>query len=516
MNIRTRLKLTTWVFLGAIAVMLVLFIGSLRVISTAEKAIQLSDKMQQHVFERVLLRDEFIVFRGARAKTQWLEKSQALESLMDQAAQWFPSQSDQVLLQNARINLNTSIQIFLDVVHRLDQESITENDGTTISEPARILITQEYLKTYLMKNSIDRLSESAMQTAIHTRNRGVSMMFLLFSACTLSIIVNNWVLSKTITRRITALSQSAAIIGSGDLDFRIAIESNDELSELARLNNEMADNLKRSYTSVENLQKEVAARKQAEGEVKKMNAALEFRVQERTAQLQAANRELEMFSYSVSHDLRAPLRHLIGFAELLRKRAPDNFDDKIRHYLDVISASATEMSLLVDDLLSFSRMGRTEMGIVRVDFNKIVSDVLNTLQPEIHCRTITWNITPLPVVAGDMAMLRLVMMNLIANAVKFTRNKDAAEITISCTPGASGEYIFSVRDNGVGFDMKYIEKLFNLFQRLHRTEEFEGTGVGLANVRRIVKRHGGDTWAEGEVGKGAVFYFSMPAPTRLI
>lgn len=510
MNISARLKLTTWLILAAIAVMLVLFVVSLRVIFIAEKALQFSDEMQQNVFERVLLRDEFIIFRGMRAKNQWLEKSKALENLLDQAAPWFPDRLDQALLQSARRNLNASIQIFLDVVHRLDGERIPDNDNTVISESARILITQEYLKTYLMKNSIDRLSESALRTTIHTRNRGVWMVCLLISVCALSIVVNNGILRKTITRRVAALSRGSAIIGGGDLNFRIAVEGDDELSDLARRSNEMAENLKRSYTSVENLQQEVAARKQAENEVKKMNATLEARVRERTAQLEAANRELEMFSYSVSHDLRAPLRHLIGFTELLNKRAPDNFDVKIRHYLDVISTSATRMSLLVDDLLSFSRMGRTEMGIVPVDFNRIVSNVLNILQTETHHRTIAWNIASLPVVPGDMAMLQLVMMNLIGNAVKFTRNKDAAEIAVSCSTGTSGEYIFSVRDNGVGFDMKYIGKLFSLFQRLHRTEEFDGTGVGLANVRRIVKRHGGDAWAEGEVGKGAVFFFSLP------
>ncbi len=253
---------------------------------------------------------------------------------------------------------------------------------------------------------------------------------------------------------------------------------------------------------------DITARKRAEDGLRHANETLEQRIKERS-------RELEMFSYSVSHDLQAPLRHLIGFVELLNKKAPEFLDEKIRHYLTVISDSAKQMSMLVDGLLSFSRMGRAEMMVVRVNFDKLIHAVLNTLQTEIAERNIVWNIGPLPDVMGDPVMLQIVVMNLISNAIKFTRKKTRAEISITCTPGNAGEHIFSVRDNGAGFDMKHYDKLFNLFKRLHRTEDFEGTGVGLANVLRIIQRHGGRSWAKGVVGSGAVFYFSLPSMTQI-
>jgi PAS domain S-box-containing protein len=241
-----------------------------------------------------------------------------------------------------------------------------------------------------------------------------------------------------------------------------------------------------------------------------LNTELDRRVLDRTAQLEAANKELEAFAYSVSHDLRAPLRHIDGFIEMLRKNAGTALDEQGRHYMEIISDSANKMGLLIDDLLSFSRMGRQAMAFQQVDLRELIGGVIQDLAPDTTGRTIDWRIGDLPAVQGDASMLRIALGNLIANAVKFTRPRQAAHIEIGSQPGQNADTVIFVRDNGVGFDMKYAHKLFGVFQRLHRANEFEGTGIGLAIVRRVIARHGGRTWAEGELDQGAVFYFSLP------
>jgi signal transduction histidine kinase len=253
------------------------------------------------------------------------------------------------------------------------------------------------------------------------------------------------------------------------------------------------------------LHRDFRLRRQAEDEIRQLN--LHLRAQ--NSRLEAVNAELEAFSYSVSHDLRAPLRHMSGFASLLERHAGGQFDDKARHYLATITKAARQMGTLIDDLLAFSRLGRSPVNLQAVDHAALVAELIR--EGRLDAPPVRWEIGPLPTSRGDATLLRQVWSNLLGNAVKYSRKTPEPLIAVSAQRDETAlETVFSVRDNGVGFDPKYAAKLFQVFSRLHSDAEFEGTGIGLALVRRIVARHGGRTWAESEPGRGATFHFSLP------
>jgi light-regulated signal transduction histidine kinase (bacteriophytochrome) len=242
--------------------------------------------------------------------------------------------------------------------------------------------------------------------------------------------------------------------------------------------------------------------------VKRIRAEVEERVSARIVDLETCNKELEAFSYSVAHELRAPLRHISGFIKLLRERLINRPDAETLLYMDMMSAASNKMGKLIDDLLAFSRIGRAEMKQEKVNLNTLVNEVVREIQEELKERSVNWEIDELPFVIGDKALLRLVIMNLVSNAVKFTRSRSQSEIKIGCKD-EDDKVTYAISDNGVGFDMKHADRLFGVFKRLHAQEDFEGTGIGLANVQRIISRHGGRVWAESAVGQGTTFFFSL-------
>ena len=250
---------------------------------------------------------------------------------------------------------------------------------------------------------------------------------------------------------------------------------------------------------------DITERKKAEEEIKKLNKEL----MHRAIELEAAYKELETFSYSISHDLRTPLLVIGGFSRLLLEKYSNHLDAKGQQFLNFIHSSTQKMFQLIDDLLNFSRLGRQQMKPSDIDMSELAKALFEELKSITPDRTLQLNIKTLPPVRGDQAMFRQVLVNLLSNAIKFTRTKETAVIEIGCIVKENQDICY-VKDNGVGFDMQYAGKLFGVFQRLHTVDEFEGTGVGLAIVQRIIHRHGGQVWAEGEVNKGATFYFTLP------
>jgi signal transduction histidine kinase len=301
--------------------------------------------------------------------------------------------------------------------------------------------------------------------------------------------------ARTITQPVGQLVRGAEEIGQGNLEYRIEVAARDEIGQLADAFNDMA-----------------ARRRRAEEQVRELNKELEQRVLERTAQLEAANKELEAFAYSVSHDLRAPLRAMDGFSRILVEEYAPQLPDEAGRYLGLVRDNAQHMGQLIDDLLAFSRLGRQPLKVQRVMPADLARQALEDLRAEQEGREVKITIDDLPACQADPALLRQVFANLLGNALKFTRKREVAAVEVGCRQ-TDGTCVYYVKDNGVGFDMRYADKLFGVFQRLHRAEEYGGTGVGLATVQRIIHRHGGRVWAEAEVDKGATFFFTLGGGT---
>lgn len=319
-----------------------------------------------------------------------------------------------------------------------------------------------------------------------------NVIFITIIISIILAIIAGWLMSRTISQPIRLLAEASERVAGGDLSTSVDIKSSNEIGVLANSFNRMVKELK-----------------QNQQELQTSHDELELRVKERTTQLEASMYELEAFAYSVSHDLQAPLRAISGFSEILLKDYLDTLDDQGQHYLQRVRAGTVNMSQMIEDLLTLSRLGRRPINKKRVDLEELVKEAYELLSDtKMKNRKVDFTIKPCPPVSADPHLLKIALTNLLSNALKFTGKCKKAEIEFgNRTEG--NNIIFYIKDNGIGFDMKYADKLFSPFQRLHREEEYEGSGIGLAIVQRIIHRHGGQIWVESKPGSGTTFYFTL-------
>jgi len=474
MRLRTRFRLNVGISLTTLAALGLVLAWAMRESLGAMAARDAAIDVPGLLLQQEAVGTEYLVAGEERARSQWRELCARLDARIGRARQLFAGtpEEDTLTAMSEAAELNTVL--FQEAAELRAKSELGEPVSSTVAAAADRLKMRLAIETQDLGGRSIQLIRAATRREARTQRLAIELGLALVLAALAVALANAVLAERLVARRLRLLRLSAKQVASGDLSHRAALAGNDELAELGAHFDEMAD-----------------------------------RLQHEVRQLETSNRELEAFSYSVSHDLRAPLRHVAGFVTLLRERLADAMDAESRRYLGLVTDATARMGRLIDDLLGFSRAGRAALVRSRVRLATLVPAVIEELSDETSGRKVEWDLSQLPEVDGDPSMLRQVFANLLSNALKFTRGRPSACIAIGSTTRLDEVHVF-VRDNGVGFDMRYAGKLFGVFQRLHRPEDFEGNGIGLANVQRVVQRHGGRVWAESEPDRGATFWFSLP------
>ena len=522
--------LTTAIF--SLLVWLIVFYAT-RSVDDAFQRDRDADKIMEHTFELKGLTYSYLILRQEKLRTDWKRRHESLGKLIN--VQLRGSESARRAMLRLRDNYQKAGALFDSLSGETLQQSGpgygARNQGMTGSREERLIALIEEIANDANQLNLEADSDlKAIQKTASSRVASL-MGLLMIGTCIFALV-----LSRTIMRSVRLLATATSEVASGNLDYNIDLTgiARDELGELSRDFNKMALQLKDFYVR---LREEIAERVAAEQALQKLLIDLELRVDERTRELSKANlalrqeidererterdlmertgeletvnKELESFSYSVSHDLRTPLRAIGGFSRMLLKDSGDKLDAEAKRRLDTILANTETMDRLIEDLLTFSRLGRQEMVRTSLDMEGLVQSAWNELVAAHQDHGLKLELNKLPGSTGDPRLIKQVMLNLLSNAVKFSKPTGGCPIVAVGSFEEREDTVYFVKDNGVGFDMGNYGRLFGVFQRLHSSEEFEGNGVGLAIVERIIRRHGGRVWAEGKVGRGATFYFTL-------
>jgi signal transduction histidine kinase len=496
MNIKNRLYMS-----AGIAVILVVTLVSLVLVASGRIAEenekhQLLMDVYKSISELDIVTYDYLLHREKRMENQWNMKHDSLGEILDGLA-------EEEGLKSIRADYATLGNLFSQIttnnkqIQMLIQAGASQKMIDTTSSLEERLVAQLLIKSHSIITDASRLAEEAHTEVTEVQRVVSSLTIILMIVLAITITTSSLIIVRSISKPLDELTKGAEIIGKGDLEHKVGVKSKDELGELAAAFNRMTESLKKVTASRDELDREVTIRKRVEGEIVKANT-----------ELTAVNKELEAFSYSVSHDLRAPLRSIDGFSHALLEDYRDRLDEQGKEYLQRVRSASQRMAVLIDDLLKLSRVTRSEMNRETVDLSALAQSISEDLQETQPERQVAFVIAPDLTTLGDPQLIRLIMENLLSNAWKFTSYHPQARIEFGVTQ-VNGKETFFVSDDGAGFDMTYANKLFGVFQRLHSSEEFPGTGVGLATVQRIVHRHDGQVWAEGKEEEGATFYFTL-------